>query len=235
MTTPPIASLDRLRELSRTPGLLFADDATTYVPGTMVLLLFVNRFPSALRMEDTGNPRWDTQTALNELLGTVEGTITVYKWARSWAPVPSGTTYNPAPVELGLLTLSVMSSAICVEKALKTLLAIEHPDRPLPHAHHLKDLWEALSADTRQEVEVQRDTLPPCWQSPPDRGHRNIPSILATADSAFIWGRYVPEMRGRSHSTIDPLVLMQVVVAIVLVCVGREGVATHLPLTDNHL
>lgn len=200
MTTTTISSLVKLRELSRTQGLLYADDASTYIPGTMVMLLLASRFQTALRIEDTGYPGWNTQTALTELFGAVEGTIAINKWARDHRSTPSGVTYHPHPIELGLLTMAVMNSALCVEKALKTLLAIEHPDRRLPYHHHLKDLWETLSAETRQEVESERDTLPPCWQPPPDSDYQTISFVLATADSAFIWGRYIPEMRGGAHN-----------------------------------
>lgn len=221
-------TIERLRGISGIPGLLFADDAPSYVLGTMMASLSASRLETAYYLEGSLNPYWDTTTALNELVGTIEAVILISKWAQHPAPPKHPSMRALDAWNFGLVTLSLTNSAYCLEKSLKTLQAIERPTVAPKRDHSLRDMWSQLSVSVRHEVEEERDALPPSWQSTLE-SRRTIDQLLDVSDSLFVWGRYAPEIRrGTTRMIPDPLELMQVAAAIQLVCLRWPGVATPL-------
>lgn len=221
-------TIEQLRGISGIPGLLFADDAPSYVLGTMMASLSASRLETAYHFEGSLNPFWDTTTALNELVGTIEGVILISKWAQHNAPVQRPSRRALDAWNLGLVTLSLTNSAYCLEKSLKTLQAIEQPTSAPKRYHSLRKMWLQLSVTVREWVEEERDALPPSWHSTSDT-HRTVAELLEVSDSLFVWGRYAPEIqRGSIRKIPDPLELMQVAAAIHLVCLRWPGVATPL-------
>ena len=221
---------DLLRGVAHIPGLLYADDAPTYKLGMMMGALSASRLETGHYLEGSLNHHWNTTTALSEQVGTIEGVILISKWAQHKAPKGRPSQRTLDSWDLGLVMLALTNSAFCLEKALKTLQAIERPAWAPKRDHSLKQMWLRLSIASREDVERERDMLPPCWQSTSPSPYRTISELLDASDSVFVWGRYAPEIRGGTiRRIVDPLDLIQVAAAIHLVCLRSPGVATPLP------
>ena len=213
--------------MSTIPHLLFADDGHTYVPGTMMALLMLNRFKHQCELGSVRvNESWDVANAITELLGTIESAILLSKWAerfRLLAEVKNDGLLHA----LGLISTAGMTSALCVEKAMKTLIALETTQDPTPKTHDLNELWSMVPTATQGWLEDEVASLPICWKSPPDRGRQSIEEMLSTSKDAFVNMRYLPEMQPtQSRSITQPLSLTQVAASLFLACIEKHKPGT---------
>ena len=213
--------------LSNIPHLLFADDAHTYVPGTMMALLMANRFKNHCDLGGARvNESWDVGNAITELLGTIEGAILLSKWSERTlllAEMRNGALLHA----LGLISMAGMSSSLCVEKAMKTLIALETTQDPTPKTHDLDELWAMVPTATQVRLEDEMASLPICWKSPPDRAQLSIEEMLSISKDAFVGMRYLPEMQPtQSRSITHPLSLIQVAASLFLVCIEKHKPGT---------
>ena len=227
LTIPMETEEEWWTRMSTIPHLLFADDAHTYVPGTMMALLMANRFNHQCDLGSARvNESWAVPNAITELLGTIEGAILLSKWAertRLLAEVKNDGLLHA----LGLISTAGMTSSLCVEKAMKTLIALETTQDPTPKTHNLDALWAMLPTATQVRLEDEIASLPICWKSPPERGQRSIEAMLSISKDAFVAMRYLPEMQPtQSRSITSPLALTQVAASLFLVCIEKHKPGT---------
>ena len=207
--------------MANIPHLLFADDADTYLPGTMMALLVAYRFNQRCDLGSTRvNESWDVSTALTELFGTIEGVILLGKWAERYRLLTESNNDKPHIQYLGITTLAGMTAAICVEKAMKTLIALDTVDHPTPKKHNLNELWSLIPPAPQTRLEAEMASLPVSWRSPHNHGEPNISTLLSTSKDAFVDMRYVPEMQPAQSRTItQPLAMAQIAATLFLVCI----------------
>ena len=132
--------------------------------------------------------------------------------------------FGEITTELGIATISVVTTSFIAERAIKTLIAQTKPhEKPWSRSdaidgHNLSGLFcQRLDAVDREAVQHQLQTLPVFWKHYADTS--TVEEILEIASSNFVDWRYAMEPKGATGGVPKPL--LKVAVAFTLVGIDR--------------
>ena len=161
----------------------------------------------------SANPYWHVPRALHSALGEIEAAKHLISL---WEPYRDHRLREGSEdtLELGLATCAVINTALIVEKALKTLLALQVSGSRPRRWHSLNDLFDELEPNTKQDIcvafrEVVRRNEG-YWEDD------DFDSVLTTASATFVKWRYGAEPNGATGGIAKGVLLA----GLAIVCVG---------------
>lgn len=96
--------------------------------------------------------------------------------------------------EAALINVQAVISSYAVEIAMKSLWALDHPDKPIPHTHDLVKVFDGLKEETRKSLE----------------GIQLTRQVMEVMPKPFISNRYSMEKGGRDISVYQTSFLRDV-------------------------
>ncbi|MDE0079012.1 MAG: hypothetical protein OXO50_15945 [Caldilineaceae bacterium] len=96
--------------------------------------------------------------------------------------------------EITLINVQAVISSYAVEIAMKSLWALDHPDKPIPHTHDLVRVFDGLKEETRKSLE----------------GIQLTRQVMEVMPSPFASNRYSMEQGGRDISVYQTSFLRDV-------------------------